>query len=128
MFLTCWSPRSVKTKRQPVAHLVVHFVGNEDAARLGEGFEPRRDVDPVAKDVAVLDDDVAEIDADAEFDAFGGRHRDVALGHPALQFDRAAHRVDDAGKLGEEAVAGRLDDAPVDVRRSSGRRALGDAR
>ena len=32
-------------------------------------FEPRRDVDPIAKDVVVLDDDIAEIDADAQFDA-----------------------------------------------------------
>ena len=28
-----------------------------------------------------------------------------------VQFDRAAHRIDDAGKLGKEAVAGGLDDA-----------------
>ena len=40
-----------------------------DPAGLGQRFEPRGDVDAVAEDVAVLDDDVAEIDADAKFDA-----------------------------------------------------------
>jgi hypothetical protein len=40
-----------------------------------------------------------------------GRDRGVAGDHLALQFDRAAHRVDDAGELDEEAVAGGLDDA-----------------
>ena len=37
-----------------------------DSARLGQAFEPRGDIHPVAKDVAVLDDDVAKMDADAE--------------------------------------------------------------
>src|SRR5207245_766734 len=40
-----------------------------NAARLGQAFEPGRDVNAVARDVAVLDDDVADIDADAELDA-----------------------------------------------------------
>ena len=35
----------------------------------------------------------------------------VALGHLALHLDRAAHRVDDAGELDEQPVAGGLDDA-----------------
>ena len=37
--------------------------------------------------------------------------RSVAGDHFPLQLDRAAHGVDDAGELGKEAVAGRLDDA-----------------
>ncbi len=82
-----------------------------DPAGLGQGFEPGRDVDPIAEDVAILDDDVADIDAHAKFDAASGRDRGVAGDHRALHLDRATHRVDDAGKLDEEAVAGRLDDA-----------------
>ena len=50
-----------------------------DAAGLGQRFKPRGDVDAVAIDVAVLDDDVAEIDADAKHDA------PVVLGTPALR-------------------------------------------
>ena len=32
-------------------------------------------------------------------------------GHLALHLDRAAHRIDDAGELDQQAVAGGLDDA-----------------
>ena len=38
---------------------------------------------------------------------------DPPLGHRLLHFDRAAHRIDDAGKLHQQAVAGGLDDAAV---------------
>jgi hypothetical protein len=51
-----------------------------DAARLGQTFEPGCDVDAVAKDVAVFDDDVALVDTDAELDAPILRQRCVAFG------------------------------------------------
>ena len=82
-----------------------------DPARLGQAFQPRRDIDAVAIDVVALDDDVAEIDADAELDARCPPARRVALGHLALHVDRAAHRVDDAGELDQQAVASGFDDA-----------------
>jgi len=81
-----------------------------DPAGLGEGFEAGRDIDSVAEDVAILDDDIADIDADAEFDAVVG-FAGVALGHAPLPVGRAAQGVDDAGKLDEEPVPGGLDDA-----------------
>ena len=39
------------------------------------------------------------------------RRAGVALGHAALDVDGAAHGVDDAGELDQQAVAGGLDDA-----------------
>ena len=42
-----------------------------------------------------------------------GRQAGVALDHAVLHLDRAAHRVDDAAKLDENAVAGALDDAAM---------------
>ena len=54
---------------EPVADMVADRRRNRDAAGLGDAFDARRDVDAVAIDVVVLDDDVAEIDADAELDA-----------------------------------------------------------
>ncbi len=80
-------------------------------ARLGQRFEPGCNVDAVAEDVAILDDDVADIDAHAKFDAALCRCCGVAGDHLPLHLDRTAHRVDDAGELGKEAVAGRFDDA-----------------
>ena len=55
---------------------------------------------------SLVDDDVAEIDADAELHAARRLDRGVALGHRPLDGDRALDRVHDAGELGEDAVAG----------------------
>ena len=53
------------------------------------------------------------MDADAKFDALVGRDPSVALDHRRLDFNGAAHRVDDAAELDDAAVAGALDDAAV---------------
>src|SRR5262249_2362743 len=60
--------------------ILLHPRRNADPARLGQGFETCRDIDPVAKDVSVLDDDVAHVDADAELDATVGRNTRIAFG------------------------------------------------
>ncbi|MGA8398931.1 MAG: hypothetical protein WB697_03535 [Stellaceae bacterium] len=44
----------------------------------------RSDVDPVAEDVVLIDNDVAEIDADTELDPSLGRHFRLALSHSGL--------------------------------------------
>jgi len=76
-------------------------------------FEARRDIDSVAENVAVLDNDVAEVDADAEPDApLVADHR-LTLDHPALHFGGATDRIDHAWKFREEPVAGVLDNAAV---------------
>src|SRR5216683_591545 len=80
---------------------------------LGQAFETGGDVDAVAEYVVVLDDDVADVDADAEVDAAFCRYWGIAFGHCPLQLGRASERVDDAGELDQEAVAGGLDDAAV---------------
>ena len=86
-------------------------VGNADAAGVGDAFQPGRDIDAVAKNVVVVDDDVADMDADAEFDAFCLGDVDIAQAHRALHLDRAAHRVHRAAELDQHAVAGGFDDA-----------------
>jgi hypothetical protein len=95
---------------EPIAHLLVRRGAEADPARLSQRFEPGGNVDPVAKDVAILDDDVADIDAHAKFDAPLCRYCGVAGDHLALHLDRTAYRVDDAGELDKEAVTGGLDD------------------
>jgi hypothetical protein len=100
-------------KGQPVADVVVDRIGDEHPAGIGEGFDPRGDVDAVAIEVVTLDDDVAEIYADAQLDAIVRLDAGVPRGHPLLHFDRAAHRIDDAGKFHQQAVTGGFDDAAV---------------
>jgi hypothetical protein len=93
------------------ADLRVHDVGSEDTARRCLTLEPGGDVDALAEDVVAVDDDVAEVDADAELErAFGGQ---VTLGHGALHGDCALDGVDHTGELDQRPVAHGLDDAPV---------------
>ena len=85
-------------------------------------FQPRRDVDAVAQNVVALDQHIAEVDADAIDDALGLRNVGVALGHQLLDRDRAFDGGDDGGKLQQQPVAHRLDDAPAKTRHDRPRR------
>ena len=76
-------------------------------------FEARRDIDAIAKDVAILDDDVADIDADTKLDAVVGEYTVVAPGHLALHLDGAAQRIHHTAKLDQQPVAGGFDEAPL---------------
>jgi hypothetical protein len=64
---------------------------------------------PVTKDVALLHDDVALMDTDAELDPFGGEGPAIAPDHRLLHLGRAAQRVHHAGEFDEQPIAGRLD-------------------
>jgi len=103
----------LEDKGQPVAHLVVDRIGDEHPAGIGQGFDASGDVDAVAIEVVALDDHVAEIDADAQLDAAVHNRTSIPLDHCLLHRDRAAHRIDDAGKFDQQAVASGLDDAAV---------------
>jgi hypothetical protein len=98
-------------KVETVAHLVVDRLRDEDAPRLGEPFEPCRDVDAVAVNPGLVVDDVPEVDADAEQHPTMLGHFLVAHRHNVLDLDCALSRADHAGELGEDAIAGRVDDA-----------------
>jgi hypothetical protein len=96
-------------KVEPVAYLVVNRVRDEDAARGRKRLEPRRNVDAVTVDPGLVVDDVTEVDADAEQHPAILGHILVARRHSGLDLDRTRGRADHAGKLGEDAVARRVD-------------------
>jgi hypothetical protein len=96
---------------QLVADVVSHCPRDADPARLCERFEARRDIDAVAEDVVVLDDDVAEIDPDPEPDPAVLWHTGLAIDHRPLELGGTAHSVNDAREFRQHPVAGRLDDA-----------------
>ena len=83
-----------------VAHLVPHDPADADPAGLSQGFEPRCYIDAVAKYVAYLNYDIAEIDPDPKLDPFGGSDGRIPLGHTALDVYGAAHRINHAGEVG----------------------------
>ena len=59
---------------------------------------------------AILQDDVADIDADTEIHAPLGRNFEICLVERALDGHRAIDRLDAAGEVGDDAVAGAADD------------------
>ena len=61
-------------------------------------FQPRRDVDAVAIEIAALDDHVAEIDADAQNDAPVLGRPSLAAAISLLQLDGAGDGVDRAAR------------------------------
>jgi hypothetical protein len=79
-------------------------------------LQTRSDIDAVAVNILVVDDDVTDVETDAKLDTPFRRDLDVALGDLPLDVDRAAYRVDDAGKLDQDTVARSLDDAPAVLR------------
>ena len=97
-------------------HVIEHGAGHADAAGRGQDLQARGDVDAVAVDVGALDDDVAQVDADAQPDTPLVRQLGLARRHGALNLDGAVHRLDDARELGQQAVAHELDDAALALR------------
>ena len=113
MFLSCFGPRSRDREIEPPLDLPVGVLGQTDRARLANTLQSRGDIDAVAHQIAVaLLDHVAQMDADAKFDAPVGRDTGVALDHALLHFDGAVHGVDDAAKLDKAPSPVRLTTRP----------------
>ena len=71
------------------ANLPMGVVGDTHTTRLGDPLEARRDIDAVAENIVVVEDDIADMNANAELDAL--LKRAIALrSHLALHFDGAA--------------------------------------
>src|ERR1700721_361783 len=69
--------------------LPVGVVRQTYAARIGNILQPCGDVDAVAEDVVVVDNDVADVNTDAKFDPLLLRRGGILLRHPALNLHRA---------------------------------------
>src|SRR5262245_1200771 len=101
-------------KLEPRSHLPVGVLRKTYGSRLGNALQARRDVDAVTHQVAIAFlDDVAEMNADAKFDAPLRRQTGVALDHQVLNLDAATNSVDDTAKFHKNSIAGSLHDASV---------------
>jgi hypothetical protein len=87
-------------------------------------IETHRNVDPVTKDIVLFDNNITDVNADAEFDPLVLWHVDILFGHAALNFGGTSHGVDHAGELSNSAVPGILDDTSVDAQRFWDRKAF----
>ena len=73
MFLSSCSPEIFEDQVKTVADLIANRL-RPRSRRPGNALHPRRDIHAIAIDVVAFDDHVAEIDADAKFDAAILRH------------------------------------------------------
>src|SRR5688572_31022461 len=102
--------------RKLLRDMLAHGGADTNLAGIGESFEPRGDIDAVAENIVALHDDVAHVDADAEPDALTFVDVGIAAIYTLLHHNGAADRIDNRGKLDEEAVACSLDDAALMLR------------
>ena len=113
MFFTVCSPMSSNTHRRLALDLIAHNARDRHAADRRQRLEARRDVDAFAVDVVALDDDFAQIDADAVADALGfgkirSRPSAVASWIASAQLTAAI----DARELDQRAVTHQLEQRP----------------
>jgi hypothetical protein len=90
----------IKCNVEFIADLSVGILGNANAARLRNGLEACRYVDPVAEYVPVIFDNITNIDAYPELNSIVRRYVCIAIRHAALNIDRTAHRVHNTIELG----------------------------
>jgi hypothetical protein len=94
-------------------YVLRHPARNTDSAGFRQRLEANRHVHAIAPDVAAVDDDVANIYADAELYPLLLRDVGVAFRHTTLQLNGALHRIHDARKLGQNPIAGGPHDSAV---------------
>jgi len=70
----------------------------------------RAAIDGIAEEIVALNDDVADMDADAESHLLMGLFLRILLGYGVLPRDSALHGIDGAGEIGDETVARRGED------------------
>ena len=89
--------------------------GYANASRLGQSLQARGDVDPIAVDVVSVNDDVAEIYANAKPNSLCFRGALIVASHSPLDRGGALDGVDDARELDQRAVTHELDDAAMEL-------------
>jgi len=98
---------------EPTLDPVVHKARDADPSGLGNPLQPRGDVGAVTVNIAIFDDHIARIYADAELDSLVLAARVVVSRNIPVQRDGAGDGFDHALKLDKQPVAGGLDDASL---------------
>ena len=89
--------------------------GYANASRLGQPLQARGDVDPVSVDIVSVNNDVAEIYANAKPNSLCFRGALIVASHSPLDRGRTLDGVDDACELNQRAVTHELDDAAMEL-------------
>jgi hypothetical protein len=84
-----------------------------NAARLSNPFEARRYIDSLTEDVAPVEHDISDIDADAELNPSFLRLAGIAFRHAPLDLDSTAHRIHYTTELSQQPIPGVLNHPPA---------------
>src|SRR5437870_542501 len=90
-----------------IPNVIANRLRNGDATRLRHTFKARGHIHAVAVDVVAFDNDVAQINPDAELD----RALRCSRAHRGLNLRRAGDSVHHARKLGQHTVTGEFNNA-----------------
>ena len=99
-----------ETDRDAVMHVLPDRFGDDNVPGRAQLMNARRDVHTVADEPPLVDEDVADIDADAQPE-LASRGFDARLGRLALQVERPAHRIHRAGELHEYGITCEVDES-----------------
>src|SRR5262245_12308021 len=94
-------------------NLIVNGLRNADSARVGELLEANSDVHARTVEIVLFDDNIPKIHANAELHSLVVWDGLIAFRDLVLNFDSAANGLDDAGELGDDAVACAAEDTPL---------------
>ncbi len=97
---------------------IVDVTRNHDATRRRLGLQPCRHVDAIAVEIVAFDDQVAEMQPDAENNGGVLGLILIGFGHYLLELNSGAKRINSAGKLDQRTVARQFDQPPAMTRQN----------
>jgi hypothetical protein len=92
------------------SNLPVGIFGDTNATGLRKPFQACGNIHTIAKDVATVEHDIPDIDADAKLNPVSLWHIGVSLSHAPLDIDGTTHRIHYAAELCQQPISGVLDD------------------
>ena len=99
-----------KAKLEFGGDMLVGSIGEADAPRLRQPFQPGREIDAVAVEIAALDDYIAQVHANAQHDLLVLREGRIGGAHGLLNIHGALHGANHALELDQHAIAHQLED------------------
>jgi hypothetical protein len=91
--------------------LIPHHARKTNPSGLGQRLQPGSDIDTVAKQVPLVDNDISEMDADAKPHLLALWAVLVLFCDCVLDRDSAFDRIHRAGEIGDHAVPGGIEDS-----------------
>ena len=93
--------------------LVERSPRNQNAPRIGQSFQPGCEIHTIAIDILAIDDEVAEIDANAEIKTFFTRQLCIVFLERELNIDRASDGIHNARELNQGSIAHKFDQPAI---------------